>query len=852
MCQIDRMVQDVEQCWTNSRDGIKWVKDQLYETQANLEIKSRDCKSYTDKQNTHNMAVSTTLNSKLEQMLEVLGNTAQRINSLESKHSNQASSSGLNDHTGGRRAASRNPDKRPPPPGPPDDDPPPPPPPDRQSPGGGGKKSAAGGNPGDPGKPRCKYVGDGYNHLMAEFHCKGCRSDICEYCFSFKENLCEECSRNGPRCGVCRESSFLTKGIECQFCKTYYCTRHSAGQDDYRRFGFVQGPCCLACLRDETRRRRDPEGNRVRNRSPGGAPETNPTRSFSPPLRPPVDRFRDTPTGDQPNAADLQSPPKATQPVPLDKRETGYYPGFDPNGTRPKDPSGLEPPTMRGPDPPDKKCRMCDRDIPDPSKIGECKICMKRACEICIPKATRLCPVCALSIGSSQVPQHLFGTGGGGYSSHHDPNCTAATKCIAIDLPPEPDAAGLRVWIANMKEAVSNAYSYDGLYVINWLTEVEKAKTFDELDGECKYHILEARFNAAIRKCIKTVAIIDKINRLTEAAQRSNNRIKSRQILWLLYDHLRTANIGEQSFRIIELSNLRRSVSSFYTEEERLERFIAKWDHILAGLDEPLTEQVKRSLFSEKVRHLNCLAHDIREWDRNISNPDVCSYEWLRARCKNEIDRWRVRKNQVNMHKDFYERSQSRDRAQKPGAPGPPVRRRSPFGESHRPSRPPSDPRKRTGNTPSPHRRDRYSPRNPEPDKRRTPSPRGEPPRRPRSTSPGAPAIDACRDFARGYCSRGQECKFAHTRTGSSDAKRKERPPLIPGYCAQWVAYGKCMRDKCDYKHAKPPEHLLKEAKQHTAAPATESADAQPESAEPTTTADDRTYSPAPDLSAGF
>ena len=75
----------------------------------------------------------------------------------------------------------------------------------------------------------------------------------------------------------------MTKGIECQFCKTYYCTRHSAGQDDYRRFGFVQGPCCLACLRDETRRRRDPDGNRVRNRSPGGVPETNPTRSYSPP-----------------------------------------------------------------------------------------------------------------------------------------------------------------------------------------------------------------------------------------------------------------------------------------------------------------------------------------------------------------------------------------------------------------------------------------------------------------------------------------------------------------------------------------------------------------------------------------
>ena len=848
MCQIDRMMQDVEQCWTNSRDGIKWVKDQLYETQANLEIKSRDCKSYTDRQNTHNMAVSTTLNSKLEQMLEVLGNTAQRINSLESKHSNQASSSGLNDHTGGRRAASRNPDKRPPPPGPPDDDPPPPPPPDRQSPGGGGKKSAAGGNPGDPGKPRCRYVGDGYNHLMAEFHCKGCRSDICEYCFSFKENLCEECSRNGPRCGVCRESSFLTKGMSVSFVRPSTAPDILLGRMTTGDLDLSRVPVVLRALGA----RLGEEGIPKVTVSGIDRPEAHLRRT----RRGRSHRLCGHPLTDSVTLQLGINPMRLTFRVLRRLRNPCPWINVKPDIIQDLIPTVQGRRILRA-----LSRRPCVAPIlltrnvgcvignfPTPAKLGN----VKRACEICIPKATRLCPVCALSIGSSQVPQHLFGTGGGGYSSHHDPNCTAATKCIAIDLPPEPDAAGLRVWIANMKEAVSNAYSYDGLYVINWLTEVEKAKTFDELDGECKYHILEARFNAAIRKCIKTVAIIDKINRLTEAAQRSNNRIKSRQILWLLYDHLRTANIGEQSFRIIELSNLRCSVSSFYTEEERLERFIAKWDHILAGLDEPLTEQVKRSLFSEKVRHLNCLAHDIREWDRNISNPDVCSYEWLRARCKNEIDRWRVRKNQVNMHKDFYERSQSRDRAQKPGAPGPPVRRRSPFGESHRPNRPPSDPRKRTGNTPSPHRRDRYSPRNREPDKRRTPSPRSEPPRRPRSTSPGAPAIDACRDFTRGYCSRGQECKFAHTRTGSSDAKRKERPPLIPGYCAQWISYGKCMRDKCDYKHAKPPEHLLKEAKQHTAAPATESADAQPESAEPTTTADDRTYSPAPDLSAGF
>ena len=95
----------------------------------------------------------------------------------------------MNDHTGGRSATSRTPDKRPPPPSPPDNDPPLPPPPDRQSPGGGVKKSAAGGNPGNAGEPRCKHMGDGRIHLVAEFRCKGCKGAICEYCFSFREDL---------------------------------------------------------------------------------------------------------------------------------------------------------------------------------------------------------------------------------------------------------------------------------------------------------------------------------------------------------------------------------------------------------------------------------------------------------------------------------------------------------------------------------------------------------------------------------------------------------------------------------------------------------------------------------------
>ena len=36
MCHIDRMMQGAEQCWITNREGLKWVKDQLCETQSQI------------------------------------------------------------------------------------------------------------------------------------------------------------------------------------------------------------------------------------------------------------------------------------------------------------------------------------------------------------------------------------------------------------------------------------------------------------------------------------------------------------------------------------------------------------------------------------------------------------------------------------------------------------------------------------------------------------------------------------------------------------------------------------------------------------------------------------------------
>ena len=62
-------------------------------------------------------------------------------------------------------------------------------------------------------------------------------------------------------------------------------------------------------------------------------------------------------------------------------------------------------------------------------------------------------------------------------------------KCNTIVLPAEPTADKLREWLSEIKERVG---------------------------GPCKYPILDSNFTSAIRERIKTRAVRDKMNRLTE------------------------------------------------------------------------------------------------------------------------------------------------------------------------------------------------------------------------------------------------------------------------------------------------------------------------------------------------
>ena len=307
-----------------------------------------------------------------------------------------------------------------------------------------------------------------------------------------------------------------------------------------------------------------------------------------------------------------------------------------------------------------------------------CVGCGMRACDACCPFPARLRESCRIT--SCTPIGALISTVADKDRYHH--------KCNTITLPPEPTADKLREWISEVKERVRNAFSFDSDYVLAWISETERLD-YDALGGPCKYPVLDSNFTSAIRDCVKTRAVRDKMNRLTEAAQNMTppQGIKGRQILKLLLNHLQTGVEDDQTFKIAELTSLKCRQTGHSDDEARLRSYLSNWDNLIYGIKRRIDDGVLLAVFMENVRHLRCMRPDIERWDRDET---VRSFQWLYKACQDCVERWQKRQNTLQMYQTLREQrsrsgSHSRERDRRPGAPGV-VRRYDPLARKSNPS----------------------------------------------------------------------------------------------------------------------------------------------------------------------
>ena len=227
--------------------------------------------------------------------------------------------------------------------------------------------------------------------------------------------------------------------------------------------------------------------------------------------------------------------------------------GGPPHGSGPPNPNpgGLLPPDDRAgnaPNPDDVDCERCGCRTTR-ARATNCVSCRFRCCPNCCRDPLNICRVCAeraTGVPPNQAAQNPGGNQGDGGGDRK-------AKCKPIKLDPEPEPSRLRRWIVDMKEKVANAFSHDIQYAMQWV-EIPDDATYDALAAECRYGMLENELNSALRESIKAVALRNKIQAETGRMHTLGRRLMSRQILWLMYDHLRPHIAGDNTFKIIELT----------------------------------------------------------------------------------------------------------------------------------------------------------------------------------------------------------------------------------------------------------------------------------------------------------
>ena len=484
---------------------------------------------------------------------------------------------------------------------------------------------------------------------------------------------------------------------------------------------------------------------------------------------------------------------------------SGGPPGGGGSGGDHPDDHGLFPPDMRSARPAPKDEVLCERcgHYCTRASARNCVSCQYRCCPICCPDPMRICKVCLERATGNPI------SGGSGPDRRPSEGQDVRkddqkAKCKSITLEKEPAPNQLRAWIVDLKEKVANAFAYDTEYALRWV-EIPEDADYDSLSAPCKYGNLENEFNAALRQCVTSPPLKAKINMETERMHSLSKRLVSRQILWMLYEHLRPNITGDTTFKMIEFMRLSSDRFTKGTEEERLEAFMNKWDSVLAGItvDRP-PEHVLTALFYEQVHTFKCLALDMALWQRDKS---VRNYAYLRSVATNAVQMWRMRNNQERMYHATRNSSGSPrvlavQRGSSSGRKSDRSRSLTPGGRHRRRS----TPRKKTSrsNTPPGGKR-KSSPHRALPARTGSPNRRTD---RSRSNTRSPNGRFVCRDFQRGKCARGDSCKYSHskaTRNSSPKFKGRSMSPISKesGICF-YYARGRCTRDKCPYKHEKP------------------------------------------------
>jgi hypothetical protein len=320
-----------------------------------------------------------------------------------------------------------------------------------------------------------------------------------------------------------------------------------------------------------------------------------------------------------------------------------------------------------------------------------------------------------------------------------------------IEIEPMPEAQKLRQWKTNMIEVISDSCPHG----FSWISELEAATSIEQLEA-VPYPELESRVSLAIKKSIKKDPIFHKrISQMIEEGHKQGTRVRSRQIMFLMYNYLKPHVRGESYSDLRDLLHCKLGVTPSKCTAKDLENFLIAWDNVISGMSNIPDAETMYTLFFNQIEGISAINFDLEIYKRLPEREKT--YGKLRDVCENWI---RVERGEENQRRKHTKANQYLSVA---GA-----------GPSHRSSRSTSSERKRRefsrGRSPGRHSSRRRS--------SHSKSPRRSHSKGRRSHSNGkSGSKKPCIDFQKGKCTRGAGCKYEHARSSSHRGNSPRRTP---------------------------------------------------------------------------
>jgi len=198
-----------------------------------------------------------------------------------------------------------------------------------------------------------------------------------------------------------------------------------------------------------------------------------------------------------------------------------------------------------------------------------------------------------------------------------------------------------RGWRLAFKKKVAGSSRFPQKAFI-WISQIEKAKSIEELENDEDFETLNAKIAAGLSSIIHG-ELERQINIIEEQMALIGKMMNGRQIAWMIYKHYKVSEIEGALLSFEDLLHVS-------LKGDNVRAFVNEWEAVIIALKPIPEENVLESLFRRQLEASSQLKETMALYNLGITQRgEERSYQRLMSMAKTHLERRRLDKNREDL-----------------------------------------------------------------------------------------------------------------------------------------------------------------------------------------------------------